>query len=1280
MVFKKIFYNVLNGEFNKPQSFDEKDIDAFKEFIDFKNNNFNEVKKKISFKKETKLSMFFKCINWSEYQHSKYLTFTVLKVRDYDTGETCYFQFIKHNYKIYPKNLIKERMEFKNVYSLATDMDSDKNNLFEIYKLELGTCKLLGVEHCKHFQDKNEFLKLGEDIKKNINDVKTEDLIILKTSFNQRNLTTESYIENNFRDFRFFTVLNKINPAGSYAINNFPMRYSNNNKNVFYLETNQVKKLFETPLIMKRDIKRNWVSFDIESEYVTKRPINSEENIITHLGFEYFSDTYYDDFENHDDSVNFCFINTDFHIRTELLKKKIFRQDCDKDEIYNKLREGDYFNLSDQIKSEITNIKKNKNTYVYTGREDNILELIKKNKIKFLFCTELEIITLFKQFLFELKNIDSLLTFNGNSYDFQQLAKRFSFLNKKTISRELEIPSLFGTSITKFYESSNMNTGFNIINMEMNNTYYGIDIFNYVSKFKPNMDSNSLKEVAKSVYNIKALVKYTGSESFRLFIPKDYYSLKQDAKREDKIEKQYKKQLFKFIQVLLSSNYIYINNVSYKIINKTDFIKEEEEIYNIDINKKIEEWQVHEESGFDVLKGVIDVEILEGRNCDLNKDLDDETFHPFYDYLQNIALAKDDIEIADKKIFEKQSTFDIAKYCIHDSLLCRYLMKDFLIKENIDVLAEIYYLPQSQALLFRNSTNFMGYLFKTCFEEKIFLTKNKKICTKNYTGGKVFEPQEHFLKEPLQLFDFESLYPSIMISYNISPDALVLVLDLKCELEFIILKNSIEVMFGPDQYSIVYNVNEPTYTILVFTKIYSDGSPRMGLLSFMLLELKARRKYYKKKMVEYEKDGNTVLSINSDMLQNCIKVLMNSVYGLLGSDFHNISCKFTSQAVTSIAVRSITFLADYFDNAKIENKKLKIKSNITYNPITCSEIEKQKEFDFDLEFSEPITLKLIYGDTDSIMLIPKGINKTKEVYNEDENIYNKRAYYYTSIIGNILVKLINKDLLKGVLNLEYEAIYFGMIILAKKKYKSLKIEPIEKTGLSVKEIDELNFNPKEDNKGISLKRRDNCIYHKKCITNLYDILQNEITKLRFSDENINNDVIDNMIINFVRVTRQSLIEDFVNKKLRLDDFTISCSFKDIYKNENHLTKVMVENYNKTARERINKGDRFKYIFKKNINSGKNLDKILNERSPNIIGIAEAIEWGSIKKDISTFSIIFDDTVNFVFENGERLFLEIYMRKLKKDIITIFKDNTTLEKKLENEESKFLSQIHNVKKY
>lgn len=1277
MVFKKIFYNVLNGEFSKVRSFNERDIDDIKEFIDFKNKNFNEVKKKISFRKETKLSLQFKCVNWSEYQHSKYLTFNVLKVRDYNTGETYYFQFIKHNYKIYPKNLIKEREEFKNVCSLATDIESDKNNLFEIYKLELTNCKLLGVEHCKHFQDKNEFLKLGEDIKKNINDVKIEDLIVLKTGFNQRNLTTESYIENNFRDFRFFTVLNKINPSGSYTIKDFPVRYNHNNKNIFYLETNQVKKLFETPLIMKQDIKRNWVSFDIESECVTTRPINSEENIITHLGFEYFSDTYYDDFKNHDESFNLCFINKDFHIRTELLKKNIFTQDDDKDEIYNKLRVGEYFKLRDQIKIEMSKIKKNKNTYIYTGEEDNILELIKKNKIKFLFCTELEIITLFKQFLFELKNIDSLLTFNGNSYDFQQLAKRFSFLNKKTISRELEIPSLFGTSVTKFYESSNMNTGFNIINMEMNNTYYGIDIFNYVSKFKPNMDSNSLKEVAKSIYNIKAVVKYLGSESFRLFIPKDYYSLKQDGKREEKSERQYKKQLFKFIQVLLTSNYIYINNVSYKIINKSDFIKDEEEIYDIDINKKIEEWQIHEESGFDVLKGVIDVEILEGRNCDF-KDLDDETLHPFYDYLQNISLAKDDIEIADKKIFEKQSTFDIAKYCIHDSLLCRYLMKDFLIKENIDVLAEIYYLPQSQALLFRNSTNFMGYLFKTCFEEKIFLTKNKKICTKNYTGGKVFEPQEHFLKEPLQLFDFESLYPSIMISYNISPDALVLVLDLKCELEFIILKNSVERMFSPDEYSIVYNINEPTYTILVFTKIYSDGSPRTGLLSFMLLELKARRKYYKKKMVEYEKDGNVVLSVNADMLQNCIKVLMNSVYGLLGSDFHNISCKFTSQAVTSIAVRSITFLAEYFDSAKIENKKLKIKSDITYNPITSLEIEKEEEFDFDVELSEPIILKLIYGDTDSIMLIPKGINKVKEVYHEDENIYNKRAYYYTSLIGNTLVKLINKDLLKGILNLEFEAIYFGMIILAKKKYKSLKIEPTNKTGLTVQEIDELNFNPKEDNKGISLKRRDNCAYHKKYITNLYDILQNEIVKLRFSNENINNNIIDDMIINFIRRTRHSLIQDFVNKKLRLDDFTISCSFKDIYKNENHLTKLMIENYNKTARERINKGDRFKYIFKKNINSGKNLDKILNERK-DIIEIAEGIEWGSIKKDISTFSVIFDDAVNFIFENGERLFLEIYIRKLKKDIITIFKDNNTLEKKLENEESIFLAQIYNAKK-
>lgn len=1292
---KKIIYNVFDGCFSECSDFNKDDFNDLVEYIQFKNHNYDRTSNKISFKKKIKLTMKFKCLNWFTYKHSKYLSFDILKVREYDTNKTFYFQFVKHCYRIYPKNFVDENYSLSCLYSLSTDFESNKDSLYDVFKLDIKDCKEVGVQHYKRFTGKNEFFKNNYKILKDINNVVKKDFVIFKTNLVQMLNLIDSPIENGFRDFRFLAVLYNFNPSGSYELNSFDVRQSFIHENVFFVETPDMKKMFTTPIILSKDVQRNWISYDIESECVSHREIFDEHNIITHLGFEYFSDSYYSDFNKHYESFNFCLINIDFHFRQELLKKNPeLKQTTNPDDLYENIMYKQYQDVyvkklvEHVINDELKKIEKNEQCYLYNVDLD-LLSIIKTNKYKFVFCSELNIIEIFKKLLYDIKDVDCILTFNGHSYDFAHLSRRFAYLSDKKIHKcALKYLSLYNNEVVpKFFESKNTNTNFRIINMDLNQHYYSIDLFTYVFKFKPDFDSFSLKEVAKKTYNIQAVVspyiEQRYENVFQISILKYFKDTIKNSSNNNvkwlqelkKREEEYSKSLYKFIKVLLSSNYIYINDVAFKIFDKSGFIKDNDSIYKTNINKIINKTAFN--TGVEFLENTILIEPIEGKTYDLYETKEFK-WENYLNFIQTVALAKDDIEISDKKIFEKQTTYEIAKYCIHDSLLCRYLMKDLSIKENNDVFSQIYFLPQSQAFVYRNSTNLFGYLFKTCYEEKCFLKKNNKIHTDYYSGGKVFEPRERFLKEPVMLFDFESLYPSIMINCNISPDTLVLVLDLKCKLEFHIAQANIKQMFDPKYYSIVYNINEPvTYSIMVFTKIDQNGNERKGLLSYMLNDLKIKRKEYKKKMKEFYDEGNMFQYVNNNMIQNCIKILMNSVYGLLGSSFHNISCKFTSQAVTLIGVRSISFLADYFDGAVLKDGKLYINNDLNYNPVCSKEIEPYKIFDFETGISEEIQLKLVYGDTDSVMFIPKGINNFKEIYYKDDTTYKKRSYYYVSCIGNKLSDFINKNILEYNLNLEFESIYFDMIIMAKKKYKSLKVEPTTKSGLSIEDIDNIEPDFKEDNKGISLKRRDNCLFQKRCITQLYRMLHQKVTDLRFKEENINYKDIGIEISNFISKIRKELLIDLLNERVNLNDFVLTSAYKGQYKDNDFPTLKLVNDYNKTARDPISVGERFKFLFKKNFEPKMKLDKIAKLDDDSILSeLLKNINWVYIDKDITSYKLIVDEKTNLLYEKGERVFFEIYLNKLQKDIKTIFIDDNSDEiyKMLVKKEKEFI--IHN----
>lgn len=1251
----KFIGNIFSGNTISNSGYTQNMEDSMTEFIKFNYNTWHMLKHdieplyslddKISFSEKICLNGKFKCINWFEYEYSNSLRFLIIKIREYNTNKIIYIQFPYLHYRIFPKSQIDKDTQLTEFYRLALPLNSTKYSPCQIFKEEILKGEKLYISHYKKYGSKNSFFKEKDDIMKHLNNVAEEDYVIFATHFQLR-IESECGIQ--FGNYRYLYVINDISPSCSFELKNFELLQSDNNENIYFLPHRDLKKFFMNKITESFDVNRTWISFDIESECSSERAIDDPKNIMTHLGFEYFSDLYYSDYKKHKDSFNFCFINTDFYIRQEQIKNKSLSKTCNRDVAYYNI-----MNTKDKntvYKKELDLIK-NRDDCIIITKPSSIRKIINKKSfktIRYVFCTEQLIVETFLDILNYFKDVDCLLTYNGHSYDFQQMSRRYCYLADKVIKKELSLPSLYNDCIPLFGESKNQATAFNIITMKTNNPYYSVDIFNYVQKFKAGCTSFSLKEVAKNEYNIDTIIQFLPLQSdeenkfFKLYFPKTNKNI-----------------FFRFIQVLLSSNYCYINDIAYKICDKDNFIKEIDNLYDVDIDEICGDLITI--NGIELLKATITISNIEGRKSFLK-----ETFRwsNYQDYVTSVCLAKDDIEIANKDIFDKQSVFDIARYCVHDSLLCRYLMKDLYIKENNDTFSQIYYLPQSQAFLYRSSTNFLGYLLYTCYRFKKFLFIGQKIDSSSYSGGHVFEPTESFLKDPVMLFDFESLYPSIISSYNISPDVLVLIVDLKDELEFELVKNGIKSMFPSDQYTVVYNTNPGIFQINVFTKIYSNGKKRKGLLGIMLDDLKIQRKQYKKKVVEMREAKNVYQEVNCDLIQNSIKIMMNAVYGLLGSNFHSISCKFTSQSVTLIGSFAIQFIANYLDGCKIQNDKLYITNNITYNDITKEIIKPHEVYDFPVPFKDKFEVKLIYGDTDSVMLALQGVNKIDEVRTEDTNLYKKRIYYIVSYVGNRLNLIINDFLTKGVLNMEFESIYFDMIIMSKKKYKSIKATPKNKDiPLTWKEIDSELIRFVEDNKGISLKRRDNCRFQKRSMEIFFEALHKQIHTIRFKESKMEDEVSD-IIIQSISQIRKQLFKNILEGEISVFDFLISSSYTGSYKNSDNPVKLMVEEYNKTARDPVVKGDRFNFFFQ--LDYDKN-NKSLEEYFQNIeeLPLKEMltkIGWNYITSGFTDYKRIYDDDIILSHQNGTRIYFEIYLHKLYKDIETVF-NNLNIYKKL-----------------
>jgi len=277
---------------------------------------------------------------------------------------------------------------------------------------------------------------------------------------------------------------------------------------------------------------------------------------------------------------------------------------------------------------------------------------------------------------------------------------------------------------------------------------------------------------------------------------------------------------------------------------------------------------------------------------------------------------------------------NIARYCIIDCVLCNRLLDHQVIVPNLIAMSNVSIVP-IRYLLFRGQT-VKGYslVIKKCSERgKIVRTLRKEERQPNadkYEGAIVLDPLIDIYDEPISVADFNSLYPSSMISENISNDTLVR--DPKYDNLPGFEYNTIQY----DEFYYQQAKHKKTGALLKRQdKIKRDEmrvvrfvGNKMGILPEIEKELIASRKFAKKKMAEYA-DVDPALEAAWNCQQLAYKVTCNSIYGITGAGVSPIYNKDVAASITATGRKMIIFSKNYVEQNYVDLPITLKRSNIS---------------------------------------------------------------------------------------------------------------------------------------------------------------------------------------------------------------------------------------------------------------------------------------------------------------------------------------------------------------
>ncbi len=244
-----------------------------------------------------------------------------------------------------------------------------------------------------------------------------------------------------------------------------------------------------------------------------------------------------------------------------------------------------------------------------------------------------------------------------------------------------------------------------------------------------------------------------------------------------------------------------------------------------------------------------------------------------------LGEGKIDFEFKKAKQFKEHEWKDFFEYNLQDSVLTYRLMEKLWI--DLLELSKIIQEPpwditrsgMSQLVedyILHNLKNFNEIAERRPPHDEIEERRNMG----KYEGAFVFQPKPG-LYDNVVMFDFTSMYSSVIVTYNLSKSTFLGDIQLKGHAEF---KNAIEADLGE------------------VGKAYFSTKP--GFFSTMLKEMVEKRKKYK---AEYKRNENNLTKARS----NSYKLLANAAYGYQGFFGARYYCREAAAATAALAKKAI---------------------------------------------------------------------------------------------------------------------------------------------------------------------------------------------------------------------------------------------------------------------------------------------------------------------------------------------------------------------------------------
>ena len=599
------------------------------------------------------------------------------------------------------------------------------------------------------------------------------------------------------------------------------------------------------------------------------------------------------------------------------------------------------------------------------------------------------------------------------------------------------------------------------------------------------------------------------------------------------------------------------------------------------------------------------------------------------------GLAKDDVTPQDIFRLTNGSSSDraiIAKYCIQDCNLVQYLMNKTDVITGYIEMSKICSVPINFLVMRGQGIKLTSFIAKKCREKNTLMPViQKKENDDGYEGAMVLDPKCNlYLDNPVACVDYASLYPSSMISENLSHDSKV------WTKEFDLNNNLIYEEGDKDVHGNFIYDNLPNYKYIDITyDVYKYKRPaankaavktRTGtkicrwaqfpegkaIMPSILEELLAARKSTRK-LIKTESDE--FMKNILDKRQLSYKLTANSLYGQCGARTSTFYEKDVAASTTATGRMLLNYakciIEDVYGNTICETENYgKVKSNAEY----------------------------IYGDTDSVFF-----TFNLKDYETDEPITGKKALEITIELAQQAGEMASK-FLKNPHDLEYEKTFMPFCLLSKKRYVGMLYET---------DVNKC----KQKSMGIVLKRRDNAPIVKDIYGGVIDILMKE--------KNID------QAISFLK----SCLSDIQNEKYSMDKLIISKSLRSNYKNPQQIAhKVLADRI--AERDPGNKpssGDRIPFAYIKAGTRALQGDRIETPtyiRDNNLKIDYEFYITNQIMKPVQqVFSLVLDKIPSF---KRKMLSFNKYQRQIKEWEETLPKDKS--DKKIDDYRNKEVKKL------